>query len=145
MLITDEAMKRKDKQIEELNTKVQQDKPKVVFADAITGSNTSILIGELAKLIRQNCPNKAQKGYNIGQNRLYEWMRENDYIGKSGNFYNVPNQRYIEQGLFKLRTNSFSVNGKMLTKNTTLVTGKGQQYFINKFLAEEGAERELDF
>lgn len=113
----------------ELEEVTREQAPKVVFANAVAGSTTSILIGELAKLIRQN-------GVEIGEKRLFEWMRRNGYLGTTGEYYNVPNQRYIAMGLFTLKTNTFSVNGEMKTRNTTKVTGKGQQYFINKFLGQ---------
>lgn len=102
--------------------------PKVLFADAVAGSQSSCLIGELAKIITQN-------GYKIGQNRLFEWLRENGYLGTKGEYYNVPNQRYQEMGLFTVKKGVRSGNdGVMHTTLTTKVTGKGQQYFINKFL-----------
>lgn len=105
--------------------------PKVLFADAVAGSQSSCLIGELAKIITQN-------GYKIGQNRLFEWLRENGYLGTKGEYYNVPNQRYQEMGLFTVKKGVRSGNdGVMHTTLTTKVTGKGQQYFINKFLNGE--------
>lgn len=116
---------RRQRQIAE--EKIQEQAPKVVFADAVIGSTSSILIGELAKVLRQN-------GINIGEKRLFQWMRDNGYLGTCGERRNIPNQRYIEQGLFTLKTNTYSVNGEMRSKATTKVTGKGQQYFINKFL-----------
>lgn len=114
--------KQKDEQLTE-------QKPKVVFADAIVGSKSSCLIGELAKIITQN-------GYEIGQNRLFAWMRENHYLGTIGEYYNIPCQKYLEQGLFELKKNVHSQNGQMVTTITPKVTGKGQQYFINKFLGK---------
>lgn len=103
--------------------------PKVLFADAVVGSKSTCLIGELAKVISQN-------GYPIGQNRLFKWLRENGYLGKYGERYNIPNQQYVEMGLFELKKNVHSENGVMKTTMTPKVTGKGQQYFINKFLAK---------
>lgn len=114
--------KQKDAQLEE-------QKPKVVFADAILGSTSSCLVGELAKVLTQN-------GYKIGQNQLFVWLRANHYLGVSGEYYNIPNQRYVEQGLFELKKNTHSENGVMKTTVTTKVTPKGQQYFINKFIAK---------
>ena len=114
--------KRKDETLKE-------QKPKVVFADAIVGSKSSCLIGELAKIITQN-------GYEIGQNRLFAWMRMNHYLGTVGEYYNKPCQKYLEMGLFELKKNVHSQNGQMITTITTKVTGKGQQYFVNKFLQE---------
>lgn len=112
--------KRKEEQLEE-------QKPKVVFADAIVGSQSSCLIGELAKILTQN-------GYEIGQNRLFAWLRANHYLGTVGEYYNIPCQKYREMGLFELKKNVHSQNGQMVTTITPKVTGKGQQYFINKFL-----------
>lgn len=114
--------KRKDDQLEE-------QKPKVVFADAIVGSQSSCLIGELAKILTQN-------GYEIGQNRLFAWLRAHHYLGTVGEYYNIPCQKYLEMGLFELKKNVHSQNGQMVTTITPKVTGKGQQYFINKFLGQ---------
>lgn len=103
-------------------------KPKEIFADAVATSKQSILIGQLAKLICQN-------GHSIGQNRLFQWMRDNGYLMKSGNNYNMPMQRYVEQGLFEIKERSIAnPDGSVKLTRTTKVTGKGQQYFINKFL-----------
>lgn len=108
-------------------------KPKVIFADAVTASKTSILIGALAKLLKQN-------GIDIGQKRLFAWMRENGYLIKSGNDKNMPTQRAMEMKLFEVKEGSYvDGNGVNKTTRTTKVTGKGQQYFINKFLAEKEA------
>lgn len=102
--------------------------PKVLFADTVIGSQSSCLIGELAKLI-------TQKGYEIGEKRLFKWLRENHYLGKKGEYYNIPNQQYIEQGLFELKKGTRSGSGGVMhTTITTKVTGKGQVYFVNKFL-----------
>jgi anti-repressor protein len=114
--------------IEEQQKQIEEQAPKVLFADAIEGSKSSCLIGELAKIISQN-------GYKIGQNRLFQWMRDNNYLGKSGERYNIPNQTYIEQGLFTIKKGVRSGNdGVLYTTITTKVTGKGQSYFINRFL-----------
>ena len=109
---------------------IAEQKPKVVFADAIVGSQSSCLIGELAKIITQN-------GYKIGQNRLFEWLRKNHFLGTTGEYYNIPNQKYVEQGLFEIKKNSHSENGVMKTTSTPKVTGKGQQYFVNLFLKND--------
>lgn len=108
-------------------TLIEEQKPKAVFADAIVGSKSSCLIGELAKIISQN-------GHKIGQNRLFMWLRKNRYLGTHGEYYNIPNQKYIEQGLFEIKKTTHSENGVMKTTSTTKVTGKGQQYFVNLFL-----------
>lgn len=114
--------------IEEQQKQLQEQAPKVLFADTVIGSQSSCLIGELAKLI-------TQKGYEIGEKRLFKWLRENHYLGKKGEYYNIPNQQYIEQGLFELKKGTRSGNGGVMhTTITPKVTGKGQVYFVNKFL-----------
>ena len=119
---------KEERQLRQIaEAKIEADAPKVLFAEAVTGSKSTCLIGELAKLITQN-------GYKIGQNRLCEWMRENGYLGKRGEYYNIPNQQYMEMGLFDVKKTVHDENGVLVTKTTTKVTGKGQQYFINKFL-----------
>lgn len=120
---------KEERQLRQIaEAKIEADAPKVLFADAVVGSKSTCLIGELAKIISQN-------GYPIGQNRLFQWLRENGYLGKHGERYNIPNQQYIEMGLFELKKGVRSGNdGVMKVTMTTKVTGKGQQYFINKFL-----------
>ena len=117
-------------QLKELQTKVEQDKPKVLFADAVAASHTSILIGDLAKLIRQN-------GVEVGQNRLFQWLRDNGYlIKRKGSDWNMPTQRSIEMGLLEIKESThIDGNGCNVTTKTPKVTGKGQAYFVNKFLA----------
>ena len=128
LLIAQETLKRRDERIKALETEREQDKPKVAFANAIEASKSSCLIGELAKILTQN-------GYTIGQNRLFEWMHNNGYLGTKGERYNIPNQQYVEQGLFEIKKGVRSGNdGVMHTTITTKVTGKGQSYFINKFI-----------
>lgn len=112
----------KDKQIEEM-------KPKALFADAVATSHTSILVGELAKILKQN-------GIEMGQKRLFAWLRENGYlIKRKGTDYNMPTQKAMDLGLFEIKEGSY-INGAgaNITTKTPKVTGKGQQYFINKFL-----------
>ena len=122
------AVLEAQKTIEEQNAQIERMKPKEIFADAVATSKQSILIGQLAKLICQN-------GHSIGQNRLFQWMRDNGYLMKSGNNYNMPMQRYVEQGLFEIKERSITnPDGSVKLTRTTKVTGKGQQYFINKFL-----------
>lgn len=115
-----------------LETKVEELKPKALFADAVAASKTSILIGELAKLLNQN-------KVKIGGTRLFAWMRENGYlIKRKGQDWNTPTQRAMEMGLFEIKERTHSnPDGSIIISKTTKVTGKGQQYFINKFLAEE--------
>lgn len=112
-----------------LEVKVEEDKPKVLFADAVSVAKNSILIGELAKLIQQN-------GVNIGQNRLFSWMRDNGYLIKcKGNNYNLPTQRSMEMGLFEIKESCITHgDGHTTVARTTKVTGKGQLYFVEKFL-----------
>lgn len=115
----------------EAEKKVAEAAPSVAFTNAVQSSNTSRLIGELAKLIAQN-------GYPIGEKRLFAWLRENGYLGKHGERYNIPNQQYIEQGLFELKKGVRSGNGGVLhTTITPKITGKGQVYFVNKFLRNQ--------
>lgn len=122
-----EQLKAKDIQISEM-------KPKALFADAVSASQTSILVGELAKLLKQN-------GIEIGANRLFVWLRENGYlIKRKGTDYNMPTQRSMELGLFEIKEHShINSNGVNVTTKTPKVTGKGQQYFINKFLSKGDA------
>ena len=116
-------------QLKELQTKVEQDKPKVLFADAVAASHTSILIGDLAKLIRQN-------GVEVGQNRLFQWLRDNGYLCSTGERYNLPTQKSMELKLFEVKETTISnPDGSIRVTRTTKVTGKGQAYFVNKFLA----------
>ena len=122
-----EQIERQQKAIEAKDKKIAEDAPKVVFSDAVVGSKSSCLIGELAKILTQN-------GYKIGQNRLFDKLREEGYLGRSGEYYNIPNQKYVEQGLFELKKTTHSENGVMKSSVTPKVTGKGQQYFINKYL-----------
>jgi anti-repressor protein len=110
-------------------------KPKAIFADAVSTSHTSILIGDLAKLICQN-------GYQIGQKRLFEWLRENNFLIKNGASRNMPMQRYVEQGLFEVKESSVqNPDGSVRITRTTKVTGKGQIYFVNKFIERSIHER----
>ena len=115
-----------------LEAKIEADRPKVLFADAVSASHTSILVGELAKLISQN-------GYKIGANRLFSWMRENGYlIKRKGSDWNMPTQRSMDLKLFEIKeTNVQHADGHISINKTSKVTGKGQQYFINKFLDQE--------
>lgn len=114
---------------------IERNKPKVLFADTVTASNKSCLIGELAKMISQEAirTGKAQK--KIGQNNLFAWLRNNGYLCKAGERKNQPKQIYIEQGLFEMKKGSYvDSSGANIVTTTTKVTGKGQIYFVNKFL-----------
>ena len=113
--------------IEEQQKQIAAARPAITFTQAVSGSASSCLIGELAKLIDQN-------GYPMGEKRLFKWMRDNGYLGTKGERYNIPNQRYIEMGLFELKKGVRSGSGGVLhTTITTKVLGKGQVYFVNKF------------
>lgn len=130
------AVLEANKTIEELenkNTALLEDnqrmKPKEVFADAVTESDTSILIGELAKILRQN-------GVKTGQNRLFAYLRNNGYLIKGGSSKNMPTQKSMEAGLFEIKERTITNPDESIRiTRTTMVTGKGQQYFINKLLA----------
>lgn len=114
-------------QLEAQRAELEAAAPKVAFANAMLASKNSCLVGELAKIISQN-------GYTIGQNRLFKWLRENGYLGKCGEYYNIPNQRHIEQGLFEVKHSTRSgSSGELYNITTTKVTPKGQEYFIRKF------------
>lgn len=121
------ALEMAHKSIASLNQQITEMKPKVVFAEAVSTSKSSILIGDLAKILKQN-------GIDIGQKRLFAWLRENGYLVKGGSSKNMPTQRSMEMGLFVVKEGSY-VNGEgvNVTTKTTKVTGKGQIYFINKF------------
>lgn len=126
------ALLMADQKVHKLEAQIEADKPKVLFADAVSASHTSILVGELAKLISQN-------GYKIGANRLFAWMRENGYlIKRKGSDWNMPTQRSMDLKLFEIKeTNVQHADGHISVNKTPKVTGKGQQYFINKFLNQE--------
>lgn len=128
ILVAQKKIEERDKIIKQQRQKIEQDKPKTIFADAVSTSKTSILVGDLAKLICQN-------GYEIGQKRLFDWLRDNGYLIKSGSSKNMPTQRFVEQGLFEVKeSNVQNPDGSVRITRTTKVTGKGQVYFINKFL-----------
>lgn len=122
----------KQKRIE-AEQKIQKDAPKVLFADAVSTSQRSCLVAELAKILQQN-------GVNIGQNRLFTWMRENGYLCQKGQYYNQPTQKAMELGLFELKQTTITKpDGSVLVTTTTKVTGKGQIYFVEKFLGKDAA------
>ena len=126
------ALLMADKKVHKLEAQIEADKPKVLFADAVSASHTSILVGDLAKLISQN-------GYKIGGNRLFVWLRENGYlIKRKGSDWNMPTQRSMEMKLFEIKESTIThPDGHISVSKTVKVTGKGQQYFINKFLNQE--------
>ena len=125
LMVAQNKIAERDKQIERM-------RPKEIFADAVSASHTSILVGDMAKLLKQN-------GVNIGQKRLFEWLRENGYlIKRKGSDWNMPTQKSMEIGLFDIKESTVNnPDGSVRINRTTKVTGKGQQYFINKFLIKQ--------
>ena len=125
LMVAQNKIAEKDKQIERM-------RPKEIFADAVSASHTSILVGDMAKLLKQN-------GVEIGQKRLFEWLRENGYlIKRKGSDWNMPTQKSMEMGLFDIKESTVNnPDGSVRINRTTKVTGKGQQYFINKFLIKQ--------
>nr|DAD71801.1 MAG TPA: KilAC domain protein [Siphoviridae sp. ctoiW10] len=125
------ALQIANKKLQVLEAKAEEDKPKVLFADSVAASHTSILIFDLAKILKQN-------GVDIGGNRLFDWMRKNGYlVRRKGSDYNMPTQRSMEMGLFEVKETSVShSDGHISVNKTPKVTGKGQQYFINAFLGK---------
>ena len=129
------ALKMADQQIEKLKSNnavlikdVERMKPKEIFADAVSASHTSILIGDLAKLLKQN-------GYETGQKRLFDQLRQEGYLIKSGSSKNMPTQKSMDMDLFEVKETSITnPDGSVRVTKTTKVTGKGQQYFINRYL-----------
>lgn len=128
-MVMKRALEIANKKVEKLKLENQQMQPKALFADSVAASHTTILIGELAKILRGN-------GINIGANRLFQWMRDQGYlISRKGTDYNMPTQRSMNLGLFKIKESTIThSNGSVSISKTTKVTGKGQQYFINKFM-----------
>ena len=128
LMVAQRKIDEKNNIIAMQDSRIQGMIPKEIFADAVSASHTSILVGDLAKLICQN-------GVQIGQKRLFEWLRENNFLIKSGTSRNMPKQRYVEQGLFEVKeSNIQNPDGSVRITKTTKVTGKGQVYFVNKFL-----------
>lgn len=123
------ALKAEREKRKLLEAQIEADKPKVIFAEAVDAAQTSILVGDLAKLLKQN-------GINTGQKRLFEWLRANGYlISRKGNDYNSPTQKSMELGLFEIKERTINnPDGSIRITKTPKVTGKGQVYFINKFL-----------
>lgn len=124
------ALQVAERTLKSLTDKIEQDKPKVLFAAAVEASHTSILVGELAKLLRQN-------GVEIGQNRLFQWLRDNGYlIKRQGSDWNMPTQYSMERGWFEVNETAISrSDGSITVSKTAKVTGRGQTYFVNLFLA----------
>lgn len=120
--------KEKNRQLED---KIEADKPKTIFADAVSASTSTILIGDLAKMLKQN-------GVDIGQKRLFTYLRDNGYLMKTGSSYNMPTQYSMDRGWFEVKESCVTCpDGHIVTNRTTKVTGRGQQYFINLFLKDK--------
>ena len=130
-MIVQRAMEIQQKKIEQLEAENNKMKPKALFADAVETSTSSVLVGELSKVLRQN-------DIDIGQNRLFEWLRENGFlIRQKGENYNLPTQRSMDQGLFEIKKRTINnPDGSIRTTRTPKVTGKGQIYFVKKFLSD---------
>lgn len=127
------AVLEAQKTIDEQSKAIERMKPKEIFADAVSASTSSILIGDLAKLLRQN-------GVDTGQKRLFEQLRNEGYLMKTGSSRNMPTQRYVADGLFQIKETVISnPDGSVRMTKTTKVTGKGQQYFLNKYLKNKEA------
>ena len=136
LMVANNKIAERDRIIEHQKAKIEYDRPKTIFADAVATSNTSILVGDLAKIICQN-------GVQIGQKRLFAWLRKNGYLMKNGSSYNMPIQRYIQQGLFEVKERSIqNPDGSVRITITPKVTGKGQLYFVNKFLGGSNGKEE---
>lgn len=128
------ALLMADKKVHKLEAQIEADKPKVLFADAVSASKASILVGDMAKLLKQN-------GLDFGQNRLFSWLRNNGYlISRKGASYNMPTQKSMELGLFEIKETAVPhSDGHVTINKTPKVTGKGQVYFTKKFLSDDVA------
>lgn len=130
VIIAQETIKRQSEKLLSLESENKANAPKVLFADAVSTSQRSCLISELAKILQQN-------GVNIGQNRLFSWMRDNGYLCRKGESYNQPTQKAMELSLFEIKKTTITKpDGTVLVSTTTKVTGKGQIYFVNKFMRD---------
>ena len=131
LLIAEKTMNNQKAIIEQQQNIIKQQSPRVLFAQAVETSSRSILIGELAKILNQN-------GINIGQNRLFQVLRQRRYLGQGGEYYNIPTQRAMDLGLFEIKKTSITKpDGTVLVSTTAKVTGKGQVYFVEKFLKQK--------
>lgn len=135
LMVAQKTIEKKNQIIEVQKKQLEYQQPKVIFADAVSASKTSILVGELAKILKQN-------GISIGGGRLFEWLRNNGYlIKRKGTDWNMPTQKSMELGLFEIKESThLDSNGVNITTKTPKVAGKGQQYFINKFLQDQAME-----
>lgn len=128
-----QELKREREKTARQSAKIESDRPKVLFAESVEASQRSILVGEMAKILKQN-------GVEIGQNRMFQWMRKEGWLGNYGDYYNVPTQKAMEHGYFEIKKNSVvKPDGCVLVTSTPKVTGKGQIYFTDRFLNEKEA------
>ena len=129
LLLSKKMLDDTQAQLTDARTQIERDRPKVLFADSVSASDTTILIGELAKVIKQS-------GVNMGQNRLFQWMRKKGYlVSRQGTDYNMPTQKSMERGLFTIKETAIThADGHTTINKTPKVTGKGQVYFVNKFV-----------
>ena len=135
LLVANDTMRQQKERIEGLAAENAAMKPKAIFADAVAASDGTCLVGELAKMLRQN-------GVDTGQNRLFGWLRDNGWLGRSGCNRNVPTQKAMDMGLFRIKETAVThSDGHVTVTRTPKVTGKGQTYFINKFIEDEGEGR----
>ncbi len=126
--IANDTLARRDERIKSLQNQIEQDAPRVLFSKAVETAKRSVLVAELAKILQQN-------GINIGQNRLFEWLRNNGYLCSKGQYRNQPTQKAMQLHLFEIKQTTITKpDGSTLVSTTTKVTGKGQVYFVNKFL-----------
>lgn len=133
LLVANDTMNRQKARIDAMEAENAELRPKALFADAVAASDGTCLVGELAKMLRQN-------GVEIGQNRLFDWLRERGYLGKGGSNRNVPTQASMDMGLFRIKETAVThSDGRVTINRTPKVTGKGQVYFVEKFLGEKEA------
>lgn len=131
LVASEEEKEQLQLEVKKRDEKIEQDAPRVLFSKAVETSNRSCLISELAKILQQN-------GINIGQNRLFSWMRGHGYLCSKGQYYNQPTQKSMEMKLFEIKQTTINKpDGSVLVSTTTKATGKGQVYFVNKFLSEK--------
>lgn len=134
VLVAQKTIERKNQQLQAKDSQIRELEPKARFADAVAASDGTCLIGELAKMLRQN-------GLDIGQNRLFEILRQDGYLGKSGSNRNVPTQRAMDLGLFRIKETAIThSDGHVTINRTAKVTGKGQTYFINRYCPHDDHE-----
>ena len=131
VIIAQKTIERQTKRIAEQDATIDEMRPKALFADAVAASDGTCLVGELAKML-------TQAGYTIGQNRLFKRLRDEGFLGKSGSNKNVPLQRYVEQGLFRIKETAIThPDGHVTINRTPKVTGKGQRYFIERYAPQK--------